>query len=60
MLKVKLKEIAKLDVGLAFRSAPKTALNGNLSVIQMKDLGDDNIVSFDNLIQINQDFFCEA
>jgi restriction endonuclease S subunit len=55
MLIVKLKEIAKLDVGLAFRSAPKTALNGNLSVIQMKDLGDDNIVSFDNLIQIDQD-----
>jgi restriction endonuclease S subunit len=55
MLRVKLKEIAKLDVGLAFRSAPKTALNGNISVIQMKDLGGDNIVNFDNLIKINQD-----
>lgn len=55
MLRVKLKEIAKLDVGLAFRSTPKTALNGNISVIQMKDLGDDNVVNFDNLIKINQD-----
>lgn len=55
MLKVKLKEIAKLDVGLAFRSTPKTSLNGNLSVIQMKDLGEDNIVNFENLIKINQD-----
>ncbi|MDB2550536.1 restriction endonuclease subunit S [Rickettsiales bacterium] len=55
MSKVKLKEIAKLDVGLAFRAAPKTSSNGNISVIQMKDLGDDNLVNFDNLIQINQD-----
>jgi len=55
MLRVKLKEIAKLDVGLAFRAAPKTSSNGNISVIQMKDLGDDNLVNFDNLIQINQD-----
>ena len=55
MLKVKLKEIAKLDVGLAFRSTPKTSLKGNLSVIQMKDLGEDNIVNFENLIKINQD-----
>ena len=55
MLIVKLKEIAKLDVGLAFRSTPKTSLNGNLSVIQMKDLGEDNIVNFENLIKINQD-----
>jgi restriction endonuclease S subunit len=53
MLKVKLKEIAKINVGLAFRSTPKTSLNGNFSVIQMKDLGDDNIVNFENLIKIN-------
>jgi restriction endonuclease S subunit len=54
MSKVKLKDIAKLDVGLAFRTAPKTSSNGNVSVIQMKDLGEDNLVNFDDLIQVNQ------
>ena len=54
MSKVRLKDIAKLDVGLAFRTAPKTSANGNISVIQMKDLGKDNFVNFDDLIQVNQ------
>ena len=40
---------------IGIRSAPKNSANGNISVIQMKDLGSDNIVNFDDLIKINQD-----
>ncbi|WP_350635833.1 restriction endonuclease subunit S [Pseudoalteromonas sp. GW168-MNA-CIBAN-0100] len=50
---VKLKSIASVQMGHSFRSRLEPDLNGNLSVIQMKDLTEDNRLSDQELVQID-------
>lgn len=49
----KLKQIAAVQMGFSFRSSIKAAKNGTVSVVQMKDLLDDNTVRLSNLMKID-------
>lgn len=51
----KIKHIAAVQMGYSFRSRLETSLNGNIAVIQMKDLQDDNTVSCEDLVHIELD-----
>lgn len=50
---VKLKDIASVQMGHSFRSRLEPDLNGNISVIQMKDLTEDNRLNAQELVQID-------
>ena len=50
---LKLKDIATVSSGVTFRSRIKTSVDGNVRIIQMKDLGSDNSVHLENLMQID-------
>ena len=50
----KLKHIAKITTGFTFRSRIEVSIEGNVKVIQMKDLGKDNIVHPKGCIVIEQ------
>ena len=50
----KLSTISKVQSGATFRSRIEAVPNGNLRVIQMRDLGDDNRVHFDQAIRVDQ------
>ncbi|AWX98941.1 restriction endonuclease subunit S [Marinomonas primoryensis] len=50
---VKLKNIASVQMGHSFRSRLEPDLNGNISVIQMKDLTEDNRLNDQELVQID-------
>ena len=52
-MKVKLKEIASVQMGHSFRSKLEPDPNGNISVIQMKDLTEDNRMNDQELVQID-------
>ncbi|HPQ88380.1 MAG TPA: restriction endonuclease subunit S [Gammaproteobacteria bacterium] len=52
---MKIKDIATIQTGYSFRSRLETIEDGIVSVIQMKDLMDDNIVSCDDLVKIDLD-----
>ena len=45
----KLKDISEISTGVTFRARLEQAADGNVSVIQMKDLGDDNTVRLTDL-----------
>jgi hypothetical protein len=47
--------VAEVQMGLSFRSRLENALEGNLAVIQMKDLMADNTVSCNTLVRVQQD-----
>ncbi len=49
----KLKELAIVSSGVTFRSRIEPSQKGGIRVIQMKDLGDDNIVHIANSIHID-------
>lgn len=51
-MKFKLKDIAETASGVTFRSRLEPSLNGNVLVIQMKDLTDDEAVSTSDLTKI--------
>ncbi len=51
-MKVKLKNLATVQTGYSFRSRLDASENGELSVIQMKDLLADNTVSCNDLLKI--------
>ena len=53
--RMKIKDIATIQTGYSFRSRLETIEDGIVSVIQMKDLMDDNIVSCDDLVKIDLD-----
>ncbi len=53
MLRTKLKNIAEISTGITFRSRLENLPNGQLAVIQMKDLGDTNIVQIESLVKTN-------
>ena len=51
-LKVKLKDIATIATGVTFRSRLSPIFDGRMKVIQMKDLGKDNIANLASTIRI--------
>ncbi len=50
---LKLKDIATVLSGVTFRSRIEASKDGGVRVIQMKDLGDDNLVHLRNIIHIS-------
>ena len=54
-MKVKLQNIASLQMGYTFRSKLINQNEGNVSVVQMKDLSDDNTINTDSLIKTHLD-----
>lgn len=52
-MKVNLKKIASVQMGHSFRSKLEPDPNGNISVIQMKDLSEDNRLNTQELVQID-------
>ncbi|MDQ0288573.1 restriction endonuclease subunit S [Oligosphaera ethanolica] len=52
---MKVKELATVQMGYSFRSRLEAAEGGGVSVIQMKDLLDDNTVGCDDLVSIDLD-----
>ena len=52
-MNVTLKDIATISTGLTFRSAVQASDQGNLRLIQMKDLGSDNRVHLAEAVYIN-------
>ena len=49
----KLKKIAKVSFGATFRSRVETSPSGNMRLIQMKDLGGDNLVHLHKTVRVN-------
>ncbi len=54
-MKKKLKEITSVQMGYSFRSRLEASEGGQVAVIQMKDLLDDNTVGCDGLVRINME-----
>lgn len=54
-MKTKVKELATVQMGYSFRSRLESVANGNVAVIQMKDLLDDNKVGCDDLIKVDME-----
>jgi restriction endonuclease S subunit len=50
---IKIKDIATIQMGYSFRSKLEASENGNINVIQMKDLLDDNTVDCSGLMKID-------
>ncbi len=51
---LKLKDIAQVSSGVTFRSRVEVSKDSDLRVIQMKDLGDDNLVHLKETIQVDR------
>lgn len=54
-MKMKVKELATVQMGYSFRSRLDVSEGDGVAVIQMKDLLDDNTVSCDDLVRINME-----
>lgn len=54
-MKVKVKKLAEVQMGYSFRSRLEASENGDVKVIQMKDLRDDNTVGCDDLMMIDME-----
>lgn len=54
-MKKAIKHIATVQMGYSFRSRLEASADGKVSVIQMKDLQDDNVVSCHELVKIDLD-----
>lgn len=52
VMKKRLKDLAVVQTGYSFRSRLESTEKGNVSVIQMKDLNDDNVVLHENLTRV--------
>jgi restriction endonuclease S subunit len=52
-MKKQIKHLAIVQMGYSFRSRLETSKDGEVAVIQMKDLQDDNIVSCTDLVKID-------
>lgn len=50
---LQLKDIATISIGVTFRSRCESSPTGNVRVVQMKDLGDDNIVHLDSSMRMD-------
>ena len=51
-MRLKLKYIATVSYGVTFRSRVKTTTDGNVRLIQMKDLGDNNLVNLSSTVYV--------
>ena len=51
-MKLRLKHIAAVSYGITFRSRVETKADGNVRLIQMKDLGDDNLVNLSSTVLV--------
>lgn len=58
-MKIKLKNIASVQMGYSFRSRLEPDQKGNIAVIQMKNLTEDNFVDHQNLILVKLTDFKE-
>ncbi len=54
-MKTKLKTLATVQMGYSFRSRLEASKGGNVAVIQMKDLLEDNTVDCDDLVKIDME-----
>lgn len=54
-MRVKMKNIATVQRGYSFRSYLESSMGGDVAVIQMKDLFDDNTVGCDGLVKIDME-----
>ncbi|MBN2738897.1 MAG: restriction endonuclease subunit S [Spirochaetales bacterium] len=54
-MRIKLNQLATVQMGYSFRSRLETTEGGRVAVIQMKDLLDDNTVSCDDLVRIDME-----
>ncbi|MES9818833.1 MAG: restriction endonuclease subunit S [Candidatus Thiodiazotropha sp.] len=54
-MKMKIKNLATVQMGYSFRSRLEASEGGGVAVIQMKDLLDDNTVGCDGLVRINME-----
>ncbi len=54
-MRIKLNQLATVQMGYSFRSRLETTEHGRVAVIQMKDLLDDNTVSCDDLVRIDME-----
>jgi hypothetical protein len=54
-MKIKVKKLATVQMGYSFRSRLEAVEGGGVSVIQMKDLLDDNTVDCDGLMKIDME-----
>ena len=54
-MKKRVKELATVQTGYSFRSRLEAVEDGNLAVIQMKDLLDSNTVSCDDLMRVDME-----
>ncbi len=52
-MKMKIKNLATIQMGYSFRSRLETSQRGEVAVIQMKDLLDNNTVDCDNLVKVD-------
>lgn len=50
---MKIKNLASVQTGYTFRSRLELSENGNISIIQMRDLLDNNTVCCNNLVKVN-------
>lgn len=51
-MKLELKDIGTISCGVSFRSRVETTSHGNVRLIQMKDLGDDNLVNLSSTVSV--------
>ena len=58
-MKTKLKNLASVQMGYSFRSRLEPEQTGNIAVIQMKDLTEDNLVDHQSLVLIELNDFKE-
>ncbi|HAU0840599.1 TPA: restriction endonuclease subunit S [Legionella pneumophila] len=54
-MNIKLKTVATIQMGFSFRGKIVPDLNGRTTVIQMKDLTEENLLSSEDLVLINAD-----
>ncbi len=54
-MKVKVKDITAVQMGYSFRARLEAAVSGNISIIQMKDLAEDDTVDCSHLTRIDNE-----
>lgn len=59
-VKTLLKDIATVQMGFSFRSRLESLQSGEVGIIQMKDLTDENIVNCENLSHVDMGKFSES
>ena len=55
LMKVEIKQLATVQMGYSFRSRPELSSNGDVAVIQMKDLLPNNTVDCNELVKIDME-----